>query len=200
MAVQRSITTPSPPVVRDPGGLPVDDAELEPEAPGRRPRPPRAHAGTHSSDRRKTSTMSNGPVAATASASVGKAGTPWTSRSFGLTGTHSKPCADEVREDAERRPARVRRRADHRDPAGARRTPLDARVVEERDRAAPLLEVEDTPRARGRRRPVVGVRSQPRARTAGRRRPAGCSARPRRRGRRSSRGTAGRRRTAPGSG
>ena len=47
--------------------------------------------GTHSSERRKTSTMSNGPVASTAAASVSNAGTPRTSRSFGFTGTQSKP-------------------------------------------------------------------------------------------------------------
>jgi hypothetical protein len=45
--------------------------------------------GTHSSERRKTSTMSNGPVAATASARVGKAARPATSVSFGLIGTQS---------------------------------------------------------------------------------------------------------------
>jgi hypothetical protein len=35
--------------------------------------------------------MSNGPLAATASASVRNAGIPRTLRSFGLTGTHSNP-------------------------------------------------------------------------------------------------------------
>ena len=66
MAVQRSITTDSPPR-RDPGRVPVDDAELS-----HRQRALTATAcsacGTHSSDRRKTSTMSTGPVAPTASA------------------------------------------------------------------------------------------------------------------------------------
>ena len=51
----------------------------------------------HSSGRRNTSTMSNVPVAATASDSVGKAGTPATSDTFGLTGTQSNPTASMCR-------------------------------------------------------------------------------------------------------
>ena len=49
--------------------------------------------GTHSSERRKTSTMSNGPVASAASVSDRNAGMPRMSRSFGLMGTHSSPWA-----------------------------------------------------------------------------------------------------------
>ena len=88
MAVQRSMTTSRPP-----------SWAIRAASQSRRPswshrqRAPAATAsrawGTHSSERRKTSTRSNGPVAATASASVAKAGTPSTSRSLGLTGTHS---------------------------------------------------------------------------------------------------------------
>ena len=88
MAVQRSITTSSPPswAIRA-------ASQLTTPSWSHRQRAPAATAscawGAHSSERRKTSTSSNGPVAATASASVAKAGTPSTSRSLGLTGTQS---------------------------------------------------------------------------------------------------------------
>ena len=80
-----------PAVVGDLGGVPGDDAELEPQD-ARPGRDGLVGVGTHSSERRKTSTMSKRPVSATAAASVGKAGTPSTSRSFGLIGMHSNPC------------------------------------------------------------------------------------------------------------
>ena len=59
------------------GGLPVDDPELEPQTASPMATASRA-CGTTSSDRRKTSTRSNGPVAATAASSVANAGTPET--------------------------------------------------------------------------------------------------------------------------
>ena len=86
--------------------------------------------------------MSNGPVAATASASVGKAGTPRTSRLVRVDRHAVEALLDEVAEDAERRPRPVRRRPDDGDPAGRPQRPLDARVVEDRDRPAAFLEVE----------------------------------------------------------
>ena len=67
MAVQRSITTSSPPRVRDRARPPSSTTPSWSHS----QRAPTATAsracGTHSSGRRKTSTMSNGPVAATAS-------------------------------------------------------------------------------------------------------------------------------------
>ena len=90
MAVQRSITTDRPPAAAIRAA-----SQLTTPSCSHRQRAPTATAssacGTHSSDRRKTSTMSNGPVASTASARLRKAGIPRIDRSFGLTGTHSRP-------------------------------------------------------------------------------------------------------------
>ena len=82
------MTTPSPPSCGDPGRLPVHDAELEPEH-------ARARSATASLGVRRRTARSGGTrrrcrtarSPSTASASVGNAGTPRTSRSFGLTGT-----------------------------------------------------------------------------------------------------------------
>jgi hypothetical protein len=52
----------------------------------------------------------------------------------------------EVPEDAERRPGRVRRCADDRDPPGLAQDDLDAGVVEDADRAAALLEIQESAR------------------------------------------------------
>jgi hypothetical protein len=50
---------------------------------------------------------------------------------------------DQVAEDAERWPARVRRRADDRDPPRRPKGTLDPRVIQDRDRPASLLEIEE---------------------------------------------------------
>ena len=126
----------------DPGGLPVDDPELEPEAacPGRDGLPA---CGTHSSERRKTSTMSNGPVA------VDRLGQRRGGRhaehlALVRVDRHAVVAVPEERpEDAVRRPVPVGRRADDRDPPGGAQDPLDAGVVEDGDRAAALLQVEE---------------------------------------------------------
>ena len=142
IAVQRSITTlrPASCAIRA-------ASQFTTPSWSHRQRAPAATAsracGTHSSERRKTSTMSNGPVPSTASLSEAKAVTPMTARSFGLTGTQSKPWLEQVAEDAERRSPRVRRGADHGDAVRGAQDGLDPEVVEDRDRRATLLQVED---------------------------------------------------------
>ena len=88
---------------------------------------------------------------------------------------------DEVAEDAVRRTGAVRRCPDHGDPTGRAQDPLDARVVQDRDRPAPFLEVQEgrctiaVVLVIGRSRLTPG----PRGRTAFRRPPAGRSVRQR---------------------
>ena len=88
MAVQRSITTvrPASPAI-------VAASQFTMPSWSQKQRAPIATAsrawGTTRSPRRKTSTRSNGPVAAAASSSVAYATMPWTDSSFGLTGTQS---------------------------------------------------------------------------------------------------------------
>src|SRR3989442_1546753 len=89
-AVQRSMT-----IDRPPAAAIAAASQLTPPSWSHRHWAPIATASrawsTHSSGRRKTSTMSTDPVAATASASVAKAGRPRTVVSFGFTGTQSNP-------------------------------------------------------------------------------------------------------------
>ena len=142
IAVQRSITTPGP-RRGDPGGLPVDDAELEPERLGAGRRPPPGDPG-RVSGRRKTSTRSNGPVAtAAASPATGTAATPWTDVANGLTGTHLVALAEQVRMTPCDGRYGSRRRADHRDAARRAEQRERGLVVEQRHRPAALLGVED---------------------------------------------------------
>ena len=88
MAVQRSITTGNPPSWAMRAASQLTTPSCSHNAPEPVAAAERA-TGSTASERRKTSTMSKGPPAATASSSVGKAGWPWTSLTFGLTGTQS---------------------------------------------------------------------------------------------------------------
>ena len=91
--------------------------------------------------------MSTGPLAATASSSVGKAGTPEDVPVVRVDRHALVALVEQVAHDPVRRPARVGRRADDRDPAGRRRTSRAIPRRRARDRAAALLEVEDRPSA-----------------------------------------------------
>ena len=78
-----------PPAGGDLGGLPAHDAELQPQAAGT-DGDGLARVGHHQLGRRKMSTMSNGPVASTAS-SESERRDAQDARALGLTGTHSNP-------------------------------------------------------------------------------------------------------------
>ena len=187
IAVQRSITTDRPA-----SAAIWAASQLTTPSWSHRQRAPISTAsracGTTSSERRKTSTMSNGPVASAASRSDRKAGIPRTLRSFGLTGTQSKPSWTRNRNTpnegrTSRSPTRPRPRSAASSAgsrrSGRRRRPRPARVA---------------PRGRGRRPSAAAPRDRPsaaRRRSArafldvrlavGRRRR--CSGRRRRRGR-----------------
>ena len=142
MAVQRSITTSSPPARAIRAA-----SQLTTPSWSHRTRAPAATAstawGTHRSDRRKTSTMSTGPVAATA---VGEVRVGRQPEHLALVRVHRHAVeteADQRPEHAVRRPRGVGRRADDGDPPGRAQHPLDAGVVEDLDRSATLLEVEE---------------------------------------------------------
>ena len=204
MAVQRSMTTARPPAaaIRAASQLTTPSWSHSARAPDR---DGLRGDSAHASGRRKTSTMSNGPDAVDrlgerperrdAQHLASRSGSPARTRSP----------ADEVLEHAERRPRPLRRRADHGDPT--RRSGAAPRS--RRRRAAGPAR--GPPGGRGSPRGASPARSAviaraaypsawpPRARTAGRRRPAGCCGRRARPARRSSRCTAARRRTAPGS-
>ena len=128
--------------MRDPGRLPVDDPELEPQAPG--------------ADGDRLAGVRDAQLGAPEDVDdVERAG-----RGHGLgerrEGGHPEhlplvrvdrdafeALLDQVAEDAERRPPGIGRRTDDRDPAGRPQDLRDPGVVEERDRPAALLEVEE---------------------------------------------------------
>ena len=106
-----------PAFVRDPGGLPADDAELQPAGTSpRRPRP-RGRAGHRTPgaaedvDHARTA-RSRRPLRR----ACGKAAMPGHLALVGVDRHAVEPLVDEVPEDIERRPGRVGRSADDRDP------------------------------------------------------------------------------------
>ena len=99
--------------------------------------------GTTSSERRKTSTMSNGPVASAASRSDRKAGIPRHAPLVRVDRHAVEALADEEPEHPERGPGLRRRRAHDRDPPRRAQDRRDLVVVGDRDRPALLLEVEE---------------------------------------------------------
>ncbi len=140
--MQRSITTSRPPSCGDACRLPVHDAELEPQ-----------HARTDGDrfDGVRDAQLGSpedvdqverpGRVHGVGEGRVGRR-----TEDLGLGRVDRdtvEPSSKEIPEDAIRRPARVGRRAHDRDPAGRPQDPLDPHIVEDRDRPATLLEVQE---------------------------------------------------------
>jgi len=130
----------------DPGGLPVHDAELEPEG---------ASAGldrfvgVRDAQLGATEDVDHleGAGSGDRLAEAGKGREPEHLPLVGVDGDAIEPMLDEEAEDAERRTGRVGGCPDDRDPAGGPQCPLDAGVIEDRDRPASLLEIEEGGRA-----------------------------------------------------
>ena len=142
IAVQRSITTSSPAVVARSGPHPRRRRRAGATGSAPRPRRPRGRgAGTAPSAGRRRPCR------------TARSRRPRRQRPEGrhaedvplvrVDRDALEPLLDEVAEDAERRPRAVRRRPDHGDPAGRPQGSLDARVVQDRDRPAPFLEVQE---------------------------------------------------------
>ena len=141
IAVQRSITTDSPPA----DAIWAASQFTTPSCSHRQPAPiatASSACGTTSSERRNTSTMSNGPVASAASAQRPEGRHPEHAALVRVHRNALEALVDEVAEDAERRPALPRRGAHHGDAPGAPEDPRDLRVVSDRNRPASLLEIQ----------------------------------------------------------
>ena len=159
MAVQRSMTTGRPPS----WAMRAASQSTTPSWSHRAPQPVATAAaaiGGVYSGRRKTSTMSNGPVLATASSRVGKVAHPQHLAGRGVDRHALVAVGLEVAHHAVRRPAAIGRRADDGQPAGVAEEILRARLVQDRDGPAALMEVQDGRRPvafGGPPRPLVGA-------------------------------------------
>jgi hypothetical protein len=128
--------------VRDPSGLPVHDAELEPEDAGagldrlvrvRDAQPGAPEDVDHLERARRGDRLSE----------AGKGGDPEHLNLVGVDRDAIEPLPVEEAEDAEGWTGRVGRRPDHGDPTGRPKGTLDPGVVEDGDRPAPLFEIEE---------------------------------------------------------
>jgi hypothetical protein len=127
--------------MRDPGSLPADDAELEPQAPraGRdrlvRMRHAELRATEHVDEVERTGGCDG----------VGQCRERRNALDLAFVRVDRdavEPVSQQRGEDALRRPRGVGRGADDGDPSRRPQDPFDAVVVEDRDRTAALLEVE----------------------------------------------------------
>ncbi len=158
MAVQRSITTDSPASAAIGGRLPVHDPELEPETRGARldgflrVRHAQLRAAEHIDHVEAARCIDRRGERL-------ECGDPEDLLFVRVHGHAVETVVEEEPEYSERRSRGVGRGADHGDPTGRSQDDLDAGVVEDVDRAASFLQVEERPRP-GHRHRVLAARQE----------------------------------------
>ncbi len=132
--------------MRDPGGVPADDAELQPQA-GRSGGDGLAGVRWAELGPAKDVNQLERAGRVDRFGEGRERGDPGHLELVGVDGDAVEPPINEIAEDIERRPGRIGRSADDRDPPRRPQDLLDPGIVEDRDPTASLLQVEERGRA-----------------------------------------------------